>query len=261
MGLFEEKMKQFNLDCDYLNRELENKNDVSEKDSEKSGIYAIYITNYINDYEGRDRLIFPIYVGQSVNLLQRKKQHIKEIDKILNLKKKENNERLKKHQEKTYLYFKIRKCLEECNLSIENIKFKVLDYCESEKDVLDKMEQEYIEKYYGIQYGFNQFETVHYIPQFKFEDKYFYNFLNSTKKEFEDCLNNKYFFGFRDFNIRTLCFNVMFNMNKMTKHNTKDENLIKLNSEVVELIEKMISYYGDDYFFGDLDFIYYLLKI
>lgn len=261
MSIFDEKMKEFNLDCDYLKKELENKNDVSESDSEKSGIYAIYITNYINDYEGRNRLIFPIYIGQSKNILYRKNQHLKEIKNILNLTNKEFNERLKKHREKTYLYFKIRKCLEECNLNIDNIKFKVLEYCESKKEILDKIEQDYIEKYCGIKYGFNQFETVHYIPQFKYEDKYFYEFLNSTKKDFEDCLNRKYFWGFRDFNVRTLCYNVIYNMNKMTKHSTEDKNLIKLNSQVVELIEKMIEYYGDDYVYCDLEFIDYILKI
>ena len=92
------------------------------------------------------------------------------------LTKKEFNHRLSKHQERTYLYFKIRKCLDECCLNIENIHMKVLEYCDPEKDILDKLEFKYIEKYFGIEYGFNQMETAHLIPQFKPDDEYFLKF-------------------------------------------------------------------------------------
>lgn len=261
MGKFEENIEKFNVDFINIEKDLENKKLISDNDIEKAGVYALYISAYQNDYENRDRLILPIYIGQSKNLIKRKKQHYEAIQQILSLTKKEFNERLKKHQERTYLYFKIRKCLEECDLTIENIHMKVLEYCVPEKNVLEELELKYIEKYFGIQYGFNQFETVHYIPQFKADEEYFFKFLSTAKQDLQDCIDGKYFFGFRNFNIKNLCFNVAYNMRKMSQYTTENKNLIKLNGEVIELYDKIFEYYGEEYVYVNLDFIYEELAI
>ena len=72
MGKFEENLSKFNSNFDAIMRALENKNEIDKNDFEKSGIYALYITSYTNDYETRDRLVLPIYIGQTKNLFRRK---------------------------------------------------------------------------------------------------------------------------------------------------------------------------------------------
>ena len=138
---------------------------------------------------------------------------------------------------------------------------RVLEYCNPEKETLDKLEGLYIENFCGIQYGFNQFETVHYIPQFKPEEDYFFDFLSSAKKDLQDCLDGKYFWGFRSFNIKNLCFNIAYNMRKMSKYTTQNKNLIELNGQVIELFDKIREYYGEEYVYVDLEFLYEELKI
>lgn len=240
--------------------QLESKVNVSENDKNKAGIYVLYINKYKCDIEKENKII-PVYIGETTDLLRRKKQHYLELNKKMNLSKKEANNILKQHSEQTYLYFKIRKCLIESDLSIDDICMKVIEYTETDKNILKEKEKYYIEQFGGLRYGFNQFETNALINQFSATDDYFKRFLSSAKKEMQECIDRKYFFGFRSFNIKSLCNNIQNNMFRMSKCKTESKEIIELNSEVVNLIHKMWNEYYDYNTYMDLDFIEYELKV
>lgn len=255
MDVFE----KFYVDYKNVITMLTEKEEITIEDTGKAGIYALYLTNYINDWEIRERLVLPIYIGQSKNLWRRKNEHLNEINHIIDLPEQKINNRLKKHREQGYLYFKIRNCIEASSLNIDNISIKCLEYCDINE--LNEREQYYIQKYCGIEYGFNQFETIQKCFQFKENDEYYETFLLTAKRDFLDCIQGKYVFGFCNFNMKNLCFNTYCVLKRMSKCKTESEYIMKLHYEFTEIFVKMQSKYFDYSEYTDLSFVYDELKI
>lgn len=142
------------------------KNTVKEIDTsdKMSGIYIMYIEGL-----NFDNLI-PIYIGQSVNLYNRRTSHKGRIKRLFVLNKEEYNEQIPKNAGK-YLYCKIVSTLKNNKKSLEDVKFRVLEYCEKEK--LDERELYWISFFESSVYGFNQFQEI--IDSNKFIAKILYS--------------------------------------------------------------------------------------
>ena len=124
--------------------------DVDTKDK-KSGIYLIYIDGInSNNY-------VPLYIGQSVNIYTRKTRHKGEIKKLFLLEKESYNKMIPFCSGK-YLYCKIVSTLRNNNKTMDDIKFKILEYCD--KELLNTIEQYWINYYESTIYGFNQFQEI-----------------------------------------------------------------------------------------------------
>ncbi|MBR0427093.1 MAG: hypothetical protein IJK18_02675 [Clostridia bacterium] len=124
--------------------------DVDTRDK-TSGIYLMYIDGISLDY------LIPIYVGQSVNLYNRRSSHRGNTKKLYILSKMEYNKQIPLNAGK-YLYCKLVSTLKNNNKTLEDIKFKVLEHCEKEK--LDEREKYWINFFESSIYGFNQFEEI-----------------------------------------------------------------------------------------------------
>ena len=124
--------------------------DVDTKDK-KSGIYLIYIEGIDNDN------YIPIYIGQSVNIYNRKSRHKVEIKKLFQLEKELYNKMIPLFSGK-YLYCKIVSTLKNNNKTMDDIKFKILEYCD--KKILNNKEKYWINYYQTMIYGFNQFQEI-----------------------------------------------------------------------------------------------------
>lgn len=124
--------------------------DVDTKDN-TSGIYIFYIENLISDN------LIPIYVGQSKNIYNRKNKHRSEAKKLFDLSKEIYNRRITLSSGK-YVYCKLVSTLKNNNKTLDDVKFKVLEYCD-EKDLIER-EKYWIEYFEATIYGFNQFEEL-----------------------------------------------------------------------------------------------------
>ncbi len=128
-------------------------NSLKEIDSKDktSGIYILYIDNLILDD------IIPIYVGQSVNLYNRRTSHRTNTKKLFELSKEQYNKTIPLNSGK-YLYCKLVSTLKNNNKTLDDVKFKILEYCN--KDELDDKESYWINYFETTIYGFNQFEEI-----------------------------------------------------------------------------------------------------
>ena len=99
----------------------------------------------------------------------------------------------------------------------------------------------------------NQFETIQLVRQFQANDEYFFQFLLAAKKDFQNIINDEYRFGYYRFNIRILLYEFYYNMHRMSKCSTESQELIKLNSEVVQLFDEIFRDWFDSSL--NLDFI------
>ena len=88
-----------------------------------------------------DNLI-PIYVGQSVNLYNRRTSHRGNTKKLFELSTEQYNKQIPLNAGK-YLYCKLVSTLKNNNKTLEDIKFKVLEHCDKEK--LDERENYWID--------------------------------------------------------------------------------------------------------------------
>lgn len=143
MKSFEEVKKLYNTQIIKLK-------DVDTKDK-TSGIYLMYIEDIDkNDY-------IPLYIGKSANIYTRKSGHKTKIKKFFLLEDEIYNKRIPLFSG-NYLYCKIVSTLKNNNKTMDNIKFKVLEYCD--KTILDEKEQYWISYYESTIYGFNQFQEI-----------------------------------------------------------------------------------------------------
>ena len=150
MGKTKEKIKAFeNVKNDFINT-IDKINDVNTKDK-TSGIYILYIDNI-----DLDNLI-PIYVGQSKNIYARKNNHKSKIKRLFNLPDEVYNDSIMLNSGE-YLYCKLVSTLKNNGKDMEDIKFKVLEYCNQEE--LDEREQYWIKYFESTIYGFNQFDEI-----------------------------------------------------------------------------------------------------
>ncbi|WP_031542309.1 hypothetical protein [Mesoplasma photuris] len=131
----------------------------------KSGIYMIYIDEVIN-YDFYNNKIIPVYIGKSRNkkgMSSRWTSHRTEIRKFISDADEHGIEKtlLSGRWDGKHLYSKIGKILIKNNLSVDNVKFRVIEFCESiEESKLLKIEQKYIKSINSIRFGLNQFEFI-----------------------------------------------------------------------------------------------------
>lgn len=143
-------MKSFEEVKELYNTQIIKLKDVDSKDK-TSGIYLMYIEDINeNDY-------IPLYIGQSVNIYTRKSGHKGKIKKFFLLEDDTYNKMIPLFSG-SYLYCKIVSALKNNNKTMDNIKFKVLEYCD--KKILDEREQYWISYYESTIYGFNQFQEI-----------------------------------------------------------------------------------------------------
>ena len=184
------KEKEFEIAKKDFN-EIKNKLHEVNTDDKQSGIYMIYIDGI--ELEN----LLPIYVGQSVNIYSRKSRHKGEIKKLFIQETDEYNKNIIQHAGK-YMYCKLVSTLRNNNKTMDDIKFKVLEYCE--KDKLNEREQYWINYFECFLYGFNQFneifETNKLIAEIYYKEQSKINYDEITKKgkklinNFENQLRN-----------------------------------------------------------------------
>lgn len=143
-------MQSFKKVKELYNTKIDKLKDVGV-DDKRSGIYLIYI----KDIESKDYI--PIYIGQSVNIYNRRTAHRMQIKKLF-LEKKELYNMMISLNAGKYLYCKIVSTLRNNNKTMEDVKFKIIEYCD--KDLLDSREQYWIKFYESTIYGFNQVQEI-----------------------------------------------------------------------------------------------------
>ena len=147
MGDIVKEFKNVVKDFEKLKNELR---DIDTSDK-TSGIYLLYI-----DGLNLNNLI-PVYIGQSVNLYNRRTSHRGDTKKLFVLSTEEYNKQIPLNAGK-YLYCKLVSTLKNNNKTLADIKFKVLEHCEKEK--LDDRENYWINYFETTIYGFNQFNEI-----------------------------------------------------------------------------------------------------
>ena len=219
--------------------EIKYKKDVDIKDK-KSGIYVIYIEGFDTDLMQDGLKIIPIYIGQSKNIYDRIVQHKENIRETFSLTKDVFNLRLSDKKERQYLYCKLRKCISDTRLDVENIKFKVLEYCEENE--LNKLERYYIDTYNAENLGFNQIQAVQDIVVC---EKSGYKNVSDTLKSITNACDkyingeNEAMLGFYYFNSHMLGYNAYAFLRKIEKNIEKDGELKKLFEDCVSKWKKL----------------------
>lgn len=226
-----------------------------------SGIYVIYIDGFDTEQMQDGDYILPVYVGQSKNIHTRISSHKRSLKEIFGCSVKEFNSRLKSKKEKQYLYCKLRKCISDCKLDLDNVKFKVLEYC-SETE-LDEKERFYIDLYKCEDLGLNQMPSVQNIVKCnptKASDKDIINVLNSIIADINRYLENKCNLGFFYFNSHMLGYNAYSFLYKL-ESKTKTDELLNIYNEAVKQWKKLNEYVCIFEGIGDTFFIEASLEI
>jgi hypothetical protein len=165
-----------------------------------SGIYMIYIDNFISDK------IIPIYIGQAKDIQRRYKQHYSE---ILALNRLSYDEYYKYFFSKSSSFYeggfkacKIFKYMLENNCTLQDFRMIVIE--EVEEEYLDEKEQDYFKKLLPSFFGFNQLDS------FLNQQKFRFSSLLMSNSELEDFLSilqddikgiySYYEYGFTRFN-------------------------------------------------------------
>ncbi|HDR7612510.1 TPA: GIY-YIG nuclease family protein [Bacillus mycoides] len=121
-----------------------------------SGIYMIYVDNFTSEK------IVPIYIGQSVNIQTRHKQHFKEIISLNRLSYDEYYEYFfsKSHSfyDGSFKACKIFKYMIENKCTLQDFRMIVLE--EVDKEYLEEKEQEYFQRLLPSFFGFNQLNSL-----------------------------------------------------------------------------------------------------
>ncbi|MBO5005060.1 MAG: hypothetical protein J6D03_07460 [Clostridia bacterium] len=235
--------------------EIEVKKDLDNTDK-KSGIYAIYIKDFdykLMKYEPR---ILPVYIGQSKNMYTRMQSHQKRINEVFSYTINEFNKNLKTKKESQYMYHKIRKCINDTRITQDNIKFKVLEYCEESK--LLERENYYIDLYKTESLGFNQLSSIPKMVIFnvnKASEREVINLLELISKDIEQVLEDKYKNnGFSSFNASMLCYNSRIILGKIESKERNPKNKDKYSEEVIVKFNETLELYGKIY--QETDMIY-----
>ncbi|MFV5897064.1 MULTISPECIES: zinc-ribbon domain-containing protein [unclassified Bacillus cereus group] len=121
-----------------------------------SGIYMIYIDNFASEK------IVPIYIGQSINIQTRYKQHFKEIVSLNRLSYNEYYEYFFSNAHSFYdgsfKACKIFKYMIENKCTLRDFRMIVLE--EVDKEYLEEKEQEYFQRLLPSFFGFNQLNSL-----------------------------------------------------------------------------------------------------
>ena len=227
-------------------KEIEQKKELDEADK-KSGIYAIYIENFDYKLMEYEPLIIPIYIGQSKDMYARILSHRKKLKEIFSYTINEFNNNLKTKKEGQYLYHKIRKCIDDTNMDLQNIKFKVLEYCNN-NDLLER-EKYYIDLYRAEDFGFNQLSAIQKIVTSSVEnasDKEIIDLLNLISENIKQALidkSNNY--GFSSFNASMLCYNTGVFLGRMERKERSPKTIIKYSEEVIIKFNEILELYGE----------------
>lgn len=236
------EFKDFN---DKVIKELEHKKELDNADN-KSGIYAIYIENYDYKCMKYEECIIPIYVGQSKNIYQRMLSHKKKLKEIFSYSIDDFNKNLKTKKESQYLYHKIRKCVNDSNLTQENIKFKLLEYCEESK--LLEREKYYIDLYKTESFGLNQLSSIQRIVTSNVEEDTeeetlgILNLIESDTKQV--LLDKSKNYGFSFFNASMLCYNMHVYLGRMERKEKNPKTTIKYSEKVIIRYNEILDLYG-----------------
>lgn len=227
-------------------KEIEQKKELDEADK-KSGIYAIYIENFDYKLMEYEPLIIPIYIGQSKDMYARILSHRKKLKEIFSYTINEFNNNLKTKKEGQYLYHKIRKCINDTNMDLQNIKFKVLEYCNN-NDLLER-EKYYIDLYRAEDFGFNQLSAIQKIVTSSVEnasDKEIIDLLNLISENIKQALidkSNNY--GFSSFNASMLCYNTGVFLGRMERKERSPKTIIKYSEEVIIKFNEILELYRE----------------
>ena len=227
-------------------KEIKKKKELDEADK-KSGIYAIYIENFDYKLMEYEPLIIPIYIGQSKDMYARILSHRKKLKEIFSYTINEFNNNLKTKKEGQYLYHKIRKCINDTNMDLQNIKFKVLEYCNN-NDLLER-EKYYIDLYRAEDFGFNQLSAIQKIVTSSVEnasDKEIIDLLNLISENIKQALidkSNNY--GFSSFNASMLCYNTGVFLGRMERKERSPKTIIKYSEEVIIKFNEILELYGE----------------
>lgn len=227
-------------------KEIEQKEELCNTDN-KSGIYAIYIENFDYKLMKYEECIIPIYVGQSKNIYQRVLSHKKKLEAIFSYSIDEFNKNLRIKKESQYLYHKIRKCINDTNITEGNIKFKVLEYCEESK--LLERERYYIDLYKTENFGLNQLSSIQKIVTSNIEkdsEDATMDILDSISTDINKVLldkSNNY--GFSSFNASMLCYNTHIFLGKMERKERNPKTIIKYSEKVIIKFNETLDLYGN----------------
>lgn len=228
-----------------IKNEIETKKDVDNTDN-KSGIYSIYIDNFDYKKMKYQERIIPIYIGQSKNIYKRVLTHKNKLKTIFSYSINEFNKNLKNKKESQYLYHKIRKCINDTDITEEHIKFKVLEYCE-ESELLDR-EKYYIDLYKSESFGLNQYSSVQKIVTSNVDtdtEEQTIDILTSidtdTKQILLDKSNNN---GFSSFNASMLCYNTRIFLKKMEGKERNPKNTNKYSEKVIIKFNETLDLWG-----------------
>lgn len=242
----EEYIMDFEKFKDNVIKEIEQKKELDAADK-KSGIYAIYIENFDYKLMEYEPLIIPIYIGQSKDMYARMLSHRKKLKEIFSYTINEFNNNLKTKKEGQYLYHKIRKCINDTNMDQQNIKFKVLEYCNN-SDLLER-EKYYIDLYRAEDFGFNQLSAIQKIVTSSVEnasDKEIIDLLNLISENIKQALidkSNNY--GFSSFNASMLCYNTGVFLGRMERKERSPKTIIKYSEEVIIKFNEILELHGE----------------
>lgn len=162
----------------------------------KSAIYMIYIDDWTDDK------IIPIYIGKSVDVQHRYKNHYCEILSLNRL----TYDEYKDYNDSgiydgTFKSCKIFKYMIEHNCTLADYHLVVLEYCDTK--LLDDREQYYINKFKSEYFGFNQLNLTTLFPVYirnNVNDLKLYDaYIDAFKKNCE-LIPKYYLWGFTKFN-------------------------------------------------------------
>ena len=229
-----------------IDSDMKQRKEIESTDT-KSGIYSIYIDDFNSELMKYEKHIIPIYIGQSKDIFNRKKEHEKRIKNIFSYPIDVFNSNLKTKKEGQYLYHKIRKCINEANLSVENIKFKVIEYCDENK--LLEREKQYIETYGSEKFGLNQISSIQKIIMSDIEndsEEDLMRILDDAELDINEViLNKKSNYGFAGFNASMLCYNLHVFLGKIEKKEHNPKNLNKYSEKFIIRYNDFLEPYGD----------------
>lgn len=195
-----------------------------------NGIYMLYV----NDFN--DNRVIPFYIGQTVDLQQRHKQHYMELLALnrfgydvykCNMMRESLYFGISSYYEGHFKTCKIFKYMVEHNCSLADFHMIVLEEnIDTDLIELEEVEQEYFEKYLPAFFGFNQINTISEIRK-GITDKEKYTYMISDGRKLEQYIEYGY---------------SLFNYLHAFPKNVADEYPEELN----EIIQKLWKHYDKE---------------
>lgn len=132
-----------------------NDNDIINNKEAVSGIYALF---FVSD---KIENIIPLYIGQSKNIKNRFRAHKTALNKLFKMTDEQLDEHLRSgKQDGNHLYTKMILFLKAHNLTLKDLKIKVLASNITKTYFRLQKEQEFITYYQTETFGFNQLEFI-----------------------------------------------------------------------------------------------------